>query len=472
MTYKEARRAATRDALGRRVEFYARTYRPGRPTIVLVPGGMGSHLDISAEPYTGDDAGGFRRFDPIWMDLGIVFSRDALKLQIGEDGHDWRDRVVIGDGPLQFFVTAYDGTERFFRQELGWNYIVFGYDWRREVTEAAGYLEEFLRRLAARVKQQTDESPLPSTTLVCHSMGGLVAMCFLQRLARRQSVRAADIDKWFRQVVTVGSPIYGAATHMPRYYQGQSMLNDINGKPAIARMVGSLPGPYALLPLDAATYQSHRAALAQSRYPLVRYPIRDFADDAAEADPYDRRLARRYPPWVAPSLLRQGRRTREMIAGRLPPAFVRRLFHLRSGQGRVPVEQRWRDIDGSQYDPNRHDSPLSVGLMGPGDGTIPAWAARHVQTPLEQVYDLRVAAVHEELMEHRETLTVLQRLVADGRLPGRVRVRDESLGAAKASARRVSTLVADARAGRATRSDERSGDAAIWRRVIEETSLC
>ena len=472
MTYRTARNRSIRDALGRRIEDFARRYRPGEPTVVLLPGGMGSQLDRSQRRYRGDDDLPFERYDPIWMDLGILFGNDALMLEMQSSGHDVDDHVVIPDGPLNFLVNAYDGTERFFREERGWNYICFGFDWRRPITEWAGYLETFLNRLGRRVQQLKGESPLPNTTLLCHSLGGLVAVAFLHRLAARPSFRPADIDLWLCRVVTVATPFYGTSTHMRRYYKGQSPLNRLHGATNIARIAGTIPGPYILLYPDRAIYQRDVTGLAQSAFPLHRYPMREAADETLEIDPYDSVAASRYPNWVSRAYLKQARRIRKRITRPLPGEMSRRVFHIRSGLVPMSIEQKWRAVNGANFDPERDSYPVVQARRGPGDGTVPAWSARLVGTPLNQVYDLARARKHSELAEHRETLEVVTALITQGQLPVSIDTRDERLGVTKAANRRMNALIDDVVGGRIVRNDPRASDQAVWRRFIEEASLC
>ena len=472
MTYRTARNRSIRDALGRRIEDFARHYRPGQPTVVLLPGGMGSQLDRSYRRYRRDDDRPFERYDPIWMDLGILFGNDALKLEIQSSGRDVGDHIVIPDGPLDFLVSAYDGTKRFFREEREWNYICFGFDWRRPITECAGYLETFLNRLGRRVQQLKGESPLPNTTLLCHSMGGLVAVAFLHRLAARSSFRPADINLWLSQVVTIGTPFYGTSNHMLRYYKGQSALNRLQGARKIARIAGTLPGPYVLLYLDRATYQQDAAGLAQSQFPLDRYPMREATNDTLEIDPYESAAADRYPAWVSRAYLKQARQIRYRITRPLPKELSKFVFHLRSGLQLMSIEQKWRAVNGANFNPEHDTSPVIQARRGPGDGTVPAWSARLVGTPLNQVYDLKLARNHAELAEHRETLEVVTALINHGRLPARTITKDERLGVTKAGSRRMNTLIDEAVAGRVTRSDPRASNQPVWRRFIEEASLC
>lgn len=266
MSYELARSLEIRDAHARRIEDFAREYRPGRPTVVFLPGGMGFQLDRSDKPYRDDTSLPFRAYDPVWIDWGLVFGQDALDLEIRRDGRDRGGHIVVPNGPLRFLAKPYDGTVRYLR-ERGYNFIVFAFDWRRSVAESAGYLHAFLRRLRERVTALRGENPLPHTTILCHSMGGLVAKIFLHR-AFRGDPRPAELRQWMAQLVTVATPFYGTANHMSRYYAGQAPLNALYGTRPIARISGTLPGPYILMFLDRATYRRDGAdnATLRSRF--------------------------------------------------------------------------------------------------------------------------------------------------------------------------------------------------------------
>lgn len=211
----------------------------GQPTVVLLPGGMGSHLERSTRPYRNDASIPFEAYDPVWMDLEIFFGRDAAALRIQDNGHDEGDYIVVPNGPLRFLVDAYDGTQRFFR-DRGWNYLVFGYDWRRPIAEAAAQFESFLGNVHYRVKELRDADPLPTTTLLAHSQGGLVAKVFLHRVGGSDG---SGVARWCERLVTVGTPFYGTASHHDRYYVGQPPLNTFYGTRFIADLAGSLPAP-------------------------------------------------------------------------------------------------------------------------------------------------------------------------------------------------------------------------------------
>ena len=200
MGYHEIRYLEIRDAHATRIREFLSRYRPGRPTVVLLPGGMGSQLDRSDQRYRDDHPVPAFKYDPVWLDLGLLFDGDALTLELHRDGRDKGGHVIIPDGPLRFLVNAYDRTEAFFRQDSRYNYIVFGVDWRRAVGEAAAFLDEFLRHLRAAVKTRfRGEDPLARTSLLAHSMGGLVAKVFLHR--------PGPIPRAIARVITVATPL-------------------------------------------------------------------------------------------------------------------------------------------------------------------------------------------------------------------------------------------------------------------------
>jgi pimeloyl-ACP methyl ester carboxylesterase len=465
MSYDTARKLEIHDAHQRLIDAFAQSYRCGQPTVVLVPGGMGSQLDRSSHPYHNDGSIPFPAYDPVWIDLEIVFGRDAELIRMEANGHDQGEHIVIPNGPLRFLVKAYDGTEAFFR-ELGWNYVVFGYDWRRSLAESAAELEEFLSNVRERVKQLRDCDPLPTTTLLAHSQGGLVTKIFLHRVAGEDG---ATIGRWMERFVSIATPFYGTSKHQDVYYQGKSPLNTFYGTQRIAEIAGSLPGPYVLMFADLPTLVRDGPALG-----LQRYPLFDAADNGQPVDPYDPANRGRFPGWMTSSYFDQARRIRETITAPLPPAVLNRVFHLRSGlQLETAIELAWQNVNGSTYDPAVDPSPLSA-VEGPGDGTVPFWSARLAQTPPNQVYDLRMAVDHGDLAEHDEPLQVVKRLIRTGKLPkpSAIKATKETWGTAKASQARTNALLAGAKSGAITKSDPLANDPEVWRRLMEQVVLC
>ena len=439
----------------------------------MLPGGMGSQLERSVKTYVNDASLPFRAYDPVWMDIGLLFGGDTLKLEILASGRDKGNHIIVPEGPLQFFVTAYDGTERYFR-EHGYNYIVFPYDWRRSLDESGSYLLFFLERLRTEVKASKGHDPLPSTSLVCHSMGGLVVLRFLQRLRIKSGFRPQHIARWLKRVVTVATPFYGTSTHMNRYYKGEKLLNILHGAKKVASIAASFEGPYILSYLNQATYALYKAAFSRRTEPpeLGRFPVRDAADpDNLIADPNDAAMLGRYPSWVSARYQSNTRGLWASLSRRLPKAFQDRLYHIRALKQSMWIEQRWEAIDGSSHDPTKQRTPLS-GVNGPGDGTVPFWSARLAQTPDSQIYSASNDIKHGELMEHAEVLNAIDKIVQSGICPKATARQKDFFGQRKASVTRATDYIKDVQSGIATLDDERAHNPHIWRRILEETTLC
>lgn len=463
MSYDSARKKEIRDAHDRHIEEFARSYKRNRPTILLLPGGMGSQIDRSDKPYTGHASLPFK-YDPIWVDPGIVFDKEALQLEIDSNARDIGNHICIPNGPLRYLIKPYNAAEVYFRNK-NFNYLVFGFDWRRPLLESANFLHLFLKQLKARVQYLWQEDPLPGTTILCHSMGGLVAKVFLHSVFQK-STAAADVRKWMCRLVTVATPFYGTATHMTRYYKGQQPLNTLYQAKNLARLTATFPGPYILMFLDAKSYDQCAPELEISRYPL-----RDARHPDMRADPLDQNLFGRYPAWVKPGYLDQAARMRKIILRPLPDAVIDRIFHIRARRRETWVELRWKAVNGASFNPDKDDSPIT-GKNGEGDGTVPFWAARLVQVPDSQVFNLKKAKKHQELLEHPETLEVIKHLVDRDKMPKTVKVPDKSPGSPGASLKTTVQFIEDVAAGKIKRTDPKALDAKIWRRIVQEASLC
>jgi hypothetical protein len=253
---------------------------------------------------------------------------------------------------------------------------------------------------------------------------------------------------------------------MTRYYKGQEPLNIITGARPLARVVGTLPGPYILMFLDRNTYARYADQLE-----IDRYPVRDSSHTGREADPFDEDLFERYPRWVSRDYLRQAAGLHGAIARPLPDAVVERVFHFRATKKKTWVELNWAAVNGAQYDPDSDDSPLT-GKNGEGDGTVPSWSARLTQVPDSQVFNLSKAKSHQELLEHPETLKGIHQLINDDKLPKTIQAPDKLLGPAIASLPAVRKFLKDVSGGRIKRDDLDATDEKLWRRIVQEVNLC
>ena len=75
-------------------------------------------------------------------------------------------------------------------------------------------------------------------------------------------------------------------------------------------------------------------------------------------------------------------------------------------------------------------------------------------------------------LEHDEVLHAVDKIVTTGIKPSSSARRKAFLGQRLASPTRAAKFVNDVRAGTATLDDERATDPMIWRRILEETTLC
>ena len=439
MEYHEVRLQELKANNLRRAKELVDDYLSDQDTVIMLPGGGGSELLQSDKSYAKKTPGKFI-YDPVWIDIGIVnpFKPDAYELFIKDNGRDERDRIIIPKGSLNYSVKAYDGTKKYFRS-LKYNYKEFGFDWRRPIAEWAGFLEEFLTIFRDGVMANNHPNPLPRTTLICHSHGGLIAIQFLQKIFYGKDVNEHDVSQWIDRVITVGTPFYANSNHIKRYYRGEKALPEsIYKKKRLAKTMGSMPGPYIFLYLDKESYENDKNTLSNDRHPLIGYPVIDADDQNIEVDPFEESSFRRFPPWVNREYLKAAKEARHEYLKELPDAVKDRIFHLRGiNNEKTLIKLRWRNINGSAYDPENGGSPIKAKDedYGPGDGTVPAWGARLAQIPLDRIYDLKKAKEHRDLMEHEETLKVMEFIIREKRLPIKMDVKNTKYVGVKTESR-------------------------------------
>ncbi|MGR8920537.1 MAG: esterase/lipase family protein [Gammaproteobacteria bacterium] len=468
MSYETWRLKSIKKALDQQLTDLVARYRRGEPTLCLLPGGMGSQLIVSDRRYDPANETPDVPREVVWMDPEIT-TGDAKKLEI-RNGRDAGGKAIAPSGPLRFppIVEPYVFLRNFARDDKGWNYIPFGFDWRRPLLESAELLHYFLERYQDGVTRKWGVDPLPTTQLVGHSMGGLVALRYARYLTDDLGLTAPATRRWFDKIITVATPFYGTSTHIQRYYEGVSLLRHFYSRQRMRRIVGSLPGPYTLMYLPQATYSQYAAEFAADEYPLEAYPMRDGSASGPPADPYDPAMAARFPGTVSAGLLAAAAGELDEVTRRITaPTLTRRIFNIRSGRGRVDVRQKWLAAQSG-------DAPIKrIGRKGPGDGTVPAWAARLMWLDDAQVYNTRHADDHQGLPDHREVHIVLQSLIERDRMPRPIRRRPaiENRFGRPASRRRVEAFFEDIANDRVTRDDPRFQEPAIWMRVMRESQF-
>ena len=254
-----------------------------RNPVIVVPGILGSRL---VDKPTGDI---------VWGEMGPAVSSPlrtmslielALPMQLGTPLHQLHDQVH-DDGPLdqlkfKFFgipihVNAYAQIlasmgvggyrDRDFRGKSGPNEIDYGdehftcfqfsYDWRRDISETAAELHQFIEEAHAYTQQQyleqygIEDADI-QFDIVAHSMGGLVTRYYLrygdQLLPDDGSapeVTWAGAEKVGRAIL-IGSPNAGSTKSIHEMKEGLRLARPLPKFPAA--IIGTMPAVYQLLP--------------------------------------------------------------------------------------------------------------------------------------------------------------------------------------------------------------------------------
>lgn len=360
-----------------RAQAFADHYRPDLPSLVLLPGGMGSRLLRSTVPFQPSQSQPFNNalFYELWLDLARAIVGDLRELAMTKYGEDIGGQPIIASGELSSLAKTYTGVETFFAGKA--NYVGLGYDWRRAPDKEYMYVRSFLRRIADKVIAKGLPDPRPQLTLFAHSQGGLVGKLFVNDLVERHE-KAGD---WFARLVTCCTPFYGTLSQLSRFYLGEDLINVVTGGPAaVARIVASLKGPYVLMPAPKAVLGPRLAALG-----LARYPVRDLGASATECDPFDPAMRARLPGYLVDDYLGGALTQYPQIDAQLPPEAANLVFHVRSDVtgGTRDFEMYWNAAPGAA-DPITHNGAQG----GRHDGTVPFWSARLADTPAARVFDV------------------------------------------------------------------------------------
>lgn len=385
-------------------------FQPNRKTVILLPGGMGSQLQRTREAFpTWPNV----PQDVVWLSVGIL-TGDGLKLEIDDTGRDKGAYVIVARGPMQFYKERpYQKLENRARDRL-WNYAVFGFDWRRPLTECSASFKSFILQFRERIRQHFGTDPIPNLTIVCHSMGGLVAT---------HALRDEDFSGLgFNAVMTIATPFYGTSTQQDRYFIGEEVLKKLHyrGKDLV-RIIASLPGPYTLMFLPKEVFDRDREKIG-----LENYPQRDPSHNPC--DPFDSAMKPRWPKVVRDhwQYIEDAKKEMIDIADPIKPNIAPKFFNVRSGlDGSTAAELIWEDISGDTIDPQNGPSPLT-GKPGQGDGTVPAWSAFHAYCDNENRHDLTQTekTAHAYLLTSSEVLALIENVVTTGKLSaGRPKLR-------------------------------------------------
>jgi hypothetical protein len=416
-----------------RAEAFADAYDPHLPTVVLLPGGMGSRLLRSTAPYVPRTPFTNTRFYELWLDFAAALRGELREIAMTERGEDFGGHPIIASGELSSIVKKYEGVGAFFRGKA--NYVGLGYDWRRAPDSEFMYVRSFLRRIADKVMYRGHDDPRRRITLFAHSQGGLVAKLFVNDIVER----GEDIGGWFERLVTCCTPFYGTLSHLSRYYVGEPFPNIVTGGAAVvARIVAAVKGPYLLLPAPQRVLEPRFAALG-----LARYPVRDAAARGTACDPFAVSARGRLPDYVVGDYLTAARLQFGQIDAPLPPGVARHIFHIRSNAnngGDRPFEMLWQ-VDARGDDPIRHNGADG----GMHDGTVPFWSARLATTPDENIFDLSGVS-HADAAENATVLEIVWALMNGRAMP--VGSQSTQPGPAAGDFNRVTAILAQVQSGR------------------------
>jgi hypothetical protein len=178
--YAAALAAASRDVLA-----------TDRPVVVILPGVMGSHLQVGGK-------------DRVWFDPVDIATGGLAKVEWGKTGVEAEDLFGVIYGELCKTLADSHRVER------------FAYDWRQPLDVLGERFGEFLDQLMKQTQQ-----PI---RLIAHSMGGLVVRACIHK---RRPVMDALMAREGARLVMLGTPHQGA----------HSMVENLIGKGDTLRML-------------------------------------------------------------------------------------------------------------------------------------------------------------------------------------------------------------------------------------------
>jgi pimeloyl-ACP methyl ester carboxylesterase len=343
-----------------------------RPPVVMLPGVMGSLLASVRGIST-----------MLWYSPRIILDGHLNLLDLNDEGDGDRspdvEIVPVGIEKLTYLklILTLARISRLYE---------FPYDWRRALQSNAHLLHESLQRW-------TEAAPQRRFTLVCHSMGGMLARTYA-------ALYPQESERLIERIVMLGTPLHGTAiaacifdgsTPQAATVQRLNPRNDVIG------FASNLPSAYQLLPPP------------PDRYALDRpYPL--------DWDAYDAQA------WGLPNVrqdyLDGAREWHNLLADSDPQiemVLIAGCYH----ETITDVHLRTTEDGEPALEPVRHDEPHEG-----GDSQVPLWSVQH---PAVTTY--YVACLHTELPAHEKTLAALDRILDGQRvdLPREVPERPASL---------------------------------------------
>jgi hypothetical protein len=385
------------------LRYASKPMTPGRRTLFLFPGGMGSQLLRARTPYQNNGGPQTFEYDNYWLSP-LTFLGGALFLGMHRHGSGFRDhedKIVIPYGAVNFFgFTPYSRFTQWCElNDLDW--FIFGWDWRRRLDDTVSFFfDQFLPLFRSTVQQQCGVDPLQDFILMGHSSGGMVVKLMLHQ---GDPAVLANMTR----AVTAASPFYGYDGQILRWFEGEPYLNQVGPFDVtlpMIKVITSLPGCYVLPYLDYQTFLANQLDLQNDpNYPLISYPSTD-AITGQPVDPFDPG-PNRYPTDTGFDLaeLAYALTTYQTIADDPPAAYASKFFNIRAIQSptvKTTGSITWGALTGP-LDP--HASPITRGPDGLGDDTQPAWSTRLVTLGANQIVPVTGNVDHISMMEYNTT---------------------------------------------------------------------
>lgn len=411
ISYEQEREQEQMRRLGPAISAFVAAYKPNRPTVILLPGGMGSNLLRADGAFTPGSPPKVFSYDTLWVALRLLIDAGELAM-VGDE--DSQGHPIITDGQIELLGVGPYNRFLLWGKLSGYNVFLYGWDWRRRLDDEVAFLGvTFLPRLRASVLAAYGLDPLADLTVVGHSFGGLLLHMWLQG--------GGPVVSTLRHAVTVATPFYGYGGQVHRYFTGEVILEDFYSRSTMAAIIASLRGPYELMFMPHATWVRDQVVLAADNYPLLAYPSMDAAIPTLPTDPYDPVGAGgkvRYPTasWFQSGELAAARTLLQAVTAPLPAATAAKTHNWRGVRtaGAATLKdtvwsQSWQLV-APGFNPDTDPDPITD-HVGPGDDTIPAWSARLASTPQKNLFTFQGDLHHMFMMENIKVLAKLQELI-------------------------------------------------------------
>jgi pimeloyl-ACP methyl ester carboxylesterase len=191
--------------------------------VVLIPGCGGSELHSVRGVITR-----------LYLDPRLILKGRGIYLKMNAKGNADALPAIEGTA-LRCMPRAYDKM-RLFLSRNAWLHE-FPYDWRRNVQAIAERLHAAIEHWASGVAER-------KFSLVCHSMGGMVARTYL-------ATHPQAAEKRIARVIMLGTPHYGVVSNLLNLLHGDlglKIMEKINPANAPLEVARSFPSMFQTLP--------------------------------------------------------------------------------------------------------------------------------------------------------------------------------------------------------------------------------